>query len=313
VGVDNVNPVFLRGSQLELIARIAAIPVAVGIATQWELNTPMLIAGGLLIVLALFLSLTMPESGFTRVPGTERRNASLIGKVKTSTALISASPLLMTVFGIALFYGMTSEGVDRLWEAHFLRDLHLPVEPESISLGGGTLTMEPIVWFGLLRLVSTFVSLGASEVAHRRLDLNSDRLPYWLFTINMAQMASLVVLALAGGFWLGVAAFLVATALSRIYDPLSLGWLNRNIRSEVRATVLSMRSQADSLGQISGGPVIGAVGSLVSLRAALLATSAALLPALALYLRAFGIEKKSRGDDEVVEVAAASSGDGPAS
>jgi DHA3 family tetracycline resistance protein-like MFS transporter len=311
IGADKAAPLFVRGAQVELLARIGAIPVAVGIA-YWHLNAPILIAGALLIVLALALWTLMPETGFRRTPAALRQRFSLPRQVKTSAALVSASPLLLTIFGIALFYGMTSEGFDRLWTPHFLRDLGLPKSPGSISFGRWDLTLEPIVWFGFIRLVGTFLALGASEVARRRLDFSGDRVPHWLFAINVGQALSLVALALAGGFWVGVAALWGATTLSRVYDPLYLGWLNMNVRSEVRATVLSMSGQADAFGQIAGGPVIGAIGSAVSLRTALVATAGAMLPALGLYLRAFRLGP-AEVSEEVVGVAVASpEGDGVA-
>jgi DHA3 family tetracycline resistance protein-like MFS transporter len=212
------------------------------------------------------------------------------GTFRAGSSLVFASPLLMTVFGIALFYGMSSEGFDRLWEAHFIRDLGFPGSPSTIDLFSLHIDVKPVVWFGAIRMGATVVSLGVSELAHRRLDLNSHRtVSRWLFAINVTQMISIVALAVAAGFWGGVFAFWVIVTLSRVYDPLYLGWINQNIRSDVRATVLSMSSQADSLGQIAGGPVIGVAGSLVSLRAALGATAAALIPALLLYMRAFSL------------------------
>jgi hypothetical protein len=54
----------------------------------------------------------------------------------------------------------------------------------------------------------------------------------------------------------------------------------------VRATVISMGSQANALGQTAGGPVIGAVGTLAGIRAALALAGLILSPALALYGRA---------------------------
>jgi hypothetical protein len=63
--------------------------------------------------------------------------------------------------------------------------------------------------------------------------------------------------------------------------------LNQNIRSEVRATVLSMNGQADALGQVAGGPAIGAIGSAFSIRAALVLSGLLITPALALYTRTF--------------------------
>jgi MFS transporter, DHA3 family, tetracycline resistance protein len=54
----------------------------------------------------------------------------------------------------------------------------------------------------------------------------------------------------------------------------------------VRATVISITNQADAVGQWTGGPVLGAVGNVFGIRAALAAGAACLLPALALYGRA---------------------------
>ena len=65
---------------------------------------------------------------------------------------------------------------------------------------------------------------------------------------------------------------MVARLARRITDPLYLTWLNRNIEdSSVRATVTSMVNQTDAIGEVAGGPGVGAIGTVVSLRAALVA------------------------------------------
>jgi hypothetical protein len=58
------------------------------------------------------------------------------------------------------------------------------------------------------------------------------------------------------------------------------------IKPEVRATALSAMGQADSIGQIVGGPAVGAIGTAVSLRAALLTGAALQAPAVALVVSA---------------------------
>jgi DHA3 family tetracycline resistance protein-like MFS transporter len=69
--------------------------------------------------------------------------------------------------------------------------------------------------------------------------------------------------------------------------PIFSAWLNRSIEeSSVRATVISITNQADAVGQWTGGPALGGVGSVFGIRAALVAGAACLLPALALYRRA---------------------------
>jgi DHA3 family tetracycline resistance protein-like MFS transporter len=65
-----------------------------------------------------------------------------------------------------------------------------------------------------------------------------------------------------------------------------MAWVNQRLDSQVRATVISMSSQVDALGQIIGGPIVGAIGTLVSLRAALLSSAAILSPVLILFSRA---------------------------
>jgi DHA3 family tetracycline resistance protein-like MFS transporter len=304
VGVQEAGRVYLRAAQFELFARVAAILIAVVIATQ-DLNLPILIAGALYIVLALVLLVVMPEHSFQRSTATDRPWTSMAGTFRAGRGALLASPLLMTLFGIALFYGMSSEGFDRLWEAHFLRDIGFPQSPTRWEFAGLALDFEPVVWFGAIRIGVTVISIGATEVANRRIDLNNERdVSRMLFLINIAQLLSVLLLAFAVNFWVGVAAFSTAVALSRVYDPLYLAWVNQHIKSDVRATVLSMKSQADSLGQIAGGPPIGLVASLATIRAALAVTAMALVPALLLYLRAFRLGEKSHeelGADSPVE------------
>jgi hypothetical protein len=40
--------------------------------------------------------------------------------------LLRRRPVLLTILGIAAFFGMSSEGFDRLAPDHFLTDFHLP-------------------------------------------------------------------------------------------------------------------------------------------------------------------------------------------
>lgn len=73
-----------------------------------------------------------------------------------------------------------------------------------------------------------------------------------------------------------------------VIDPIYTTWLAQSIDPRVRATVISISGQADALGQVAGGPAIGAIGLARSLRAALVVAGAVLAPALLLYVRALG-------------------------
>ena len=58
-------------------------------------------------------------------------------------------------------------------------------------------------------------------------------------------------------------------------------------------------AQADALGQIAGGPVVGWIGTVRSLRAALVTTGLVLSPALLLFARALGQGKPGEMESPV--------------
>jgi hypothetical protein len=88
-------------------------------------------------------------------------------------------------------------------------------------------------------------------------------------------------MATAHAFAVVVAAYVAVSVLRPVLDPLLSGWMVTRIESSVRATALSAKDMFDSAGQIAGGPVFGVVGTLTSIRIALLAGAAALAPAAA--------------------------------
>ncbi len=140
------------------------------------------------------------------------------------------------------------------------------------------------MWFGILQVATNLATLLVAEVAVRRLDINDrSRMAPRLMVLNALIVGSVVTIGLAGSFWLVVGAFLVTAILKTLYGPIYRAWLNRHVSSRVRATVLSMNGQADALGQFVGGPATGVIGTLLSLRAALVASGSMLAPALPLY------------------------------
>jgi DHA3 family tetracycline resistance protein-like MFS transporter len=117
-----------------------------------------------------------------------------------------------------------------------------------------------------------------------------------LFWINSLQMLSILTVASTGSFAIAAAFICIAIALSEAYDPLHLAWLNQNVESRVRATVISMSSQMEAFGKTSAGPILGGVSSVLSLRSAMALSGLAIFPALLFYFRAFG-QGRSEGSE----------------
>jgi DHA3 family tetracycline resistance protein-like MFS transporter len=117
-----------------------------------------------------------------------------------------------------------------------------------------------------------------------------------LFIINALQIISMIIFGLAGNFMLALAAYWSVSILRQTNQPIYTAWLAQNIDAKVRATVISLSGQLDAIGQIAGGPVIGVIGTLVSIRAALVSAAALLSPVLLLFVRADSQGKKDEGD-----------------
>lgn len=112
------------------------------------------------------------------------------------------------------------------------------------------------------------LTLAASEVV-RRVDTSNQRiLVHALFVINALLVGSLLVFGLAGNFFFAVLAYWSIGAFRSMNRPIFTTWLAVHVDSKVRATVISMWGQVDALGQIAGGPPVGYIGTVVSLRSA---------------------------------------------
>ena len=277
IGEEQVGHAYLRGAQAGQLGTLIGALVSVALGSI-RLNVPIIAGGALFLALGCFLALTMPERGFRPTPRDERSSwQAMADTLKSSRTLFRRRPLLITFLAIAAIYGMASEGFDRLWQIHLLHDIGVPP----------LLGFSYVVWFGVISVVTMLLSILATEAVRRRLDLNHHRAVAWaLFAINALRIAAIIVFGLAGSFALALAAFWTTSVLRRTNVPIYTTWLTRSIDARVRATVLSMSSMADSIGQIAGGPVIGVVGSFISLPAAFVATGVVLGPALPLFTRA---------------------------
>jgi DHA3 family tetracycline resistance protein-like MFS transporter len=222
----------------------------------------------------------MPETGFRpRASETGQQARALLATVQSGARLIRGHRVLLLLCATTFFAGAAAEGFDRLWEAHFLRDVGLP------TLGG----LDQLWWFAVLAAGCTAAGFLASTFLVGPLTRASqETMAGLLFASTGIQTAALVAFGLAGSFAAGLAAFWIAVLARSIVYPVSMTWLNQSVEdSSVRATVISITSQSGAIGEVAGGPGVGAIGNAFSLRAALVAAGLLLTPAVALYARAF--------------------------
>lgn len=271
-GGPALQPAFLRGTQWKKIGELFAVPVSIALATI-AVPIPIIICGITQLCLALFLALVMPEAGFQPAQRGERQP---LRQLRAGLSLVRTRYILLLVMGITLFYGMYSEGFDRLWTRHLLDHFTLP------TIGA----LPIIIWWGVLRGVSSVLAIFLAEFTRRREHLSSGQWGIRLL-LGITVGISLGLFFYANIRWLALVllAYICIEALRALYVPLFLAWINRFIHSEVRATVISLIFQLDAVGQIAGGPWIGYVGLRASTRWAMSCSALLLLPAVWLYTR----------------------------
>jgi len=276
IGQARASAAFLRASQVAQITGFAGIFVSVALASI-SLQLAIVTGGLLLVALALALALFMPEDGFNRRPASEGQSwAAFFATFRAGVKLVRARRILMLIMLVTATHGAFTEGFDRLWIAHLVNQFTLP------PLG----RLHEIVWFGMISAVSVPLSLMATEVIRRRVNLSSSRaVAAILAAVYSMMIFSVLLFVLGERFELVLLGLWLTGALRTIRNPLMEAWMNQNTESNVRATVLSMQGQADAFGQIAGGPVVGVMALLRSVRFAIALSALMLTPILVVFNR----------------------------
>jgi DHA3 family tetracycline resistance protein-like MFS transporter len=255
----------------------------------------MILAGVGMILLAGALLVVMPERHMHVTPREERTTfGHMLHTAREGVQVARGRPVARTVILVMLIVGLASEAFDRLNTPSILNRFDFP------TVFG---TDDPVLWFGAASVVGTILGLMASEVLKRRNPeaLGAGTPARLLAILTGIQIGAVMVFAFAGSLWIAFAMLWLRGVTGTLIGPIQGAWLNRNLDSATRATVLSMTGQANAIGQVAGGPALGWVGSAVSIRAALLGSALVLTPILALYAR---VIPRDRGVPDPVPVVA---------
>lgn len=281
IGEEAAAPMYIRSTQITQMARMAGIPLAVALAF-WSLQAPLIFGGALSVLLALALTVTMTEHGYTPAAAGDRSTWGAMGStLRAGIGAVRGSSVLVAILLIQLCYGASSEAFDRLNSLLLI---------ETIGLPG---RFDDVVWFGVIGVVSLLGSVVATGLVGRATGGGATAVVRSLTVLTAILTAASLVFALTGNIWVALGALWLTAWVRVAINPLLLIWVNRGLDPRSRATVLSMVGQADALGQVGGGPVLGLLGTLRTVRTALVGVGVLLLPALGLYGR-----ELARGEDD---------------
>jgi DHA3 family tetracycline resistance protein-like MFS transporter len=277
-GNVETGTIYMRAAQWSWAAGALGIVASVPLAAWWGLQAPILAGGVGYGVTAAVLVFVMTEHNWKPAPREARSVIGAMGQtLRRAGATVRAVPALLTILAISFVAGAGSEAFDRLRELHILSNFAFPAAP----------SLAPIAWFALINLVSLLASVAAVQLARRRIDTESHLgAARTLLVLHVILIAMIVAFAAAVSFEMAALSYLVTRIVRRVALPIGAAWINLGLTSDVRATVHSMNAQADALGQIAGGPLLGWLAVAAgSTRPAMLAVAVILAPSLYLYLR----------------------------
>ena len=276
VGEEKANPLFMRAARAGLVASLIGMGATMLIGAN-NAAMPIIVGAIGVILIGIVLIFIMPETGFKPTPMENRSTwQHMWHTFNEGVKSVKARPRLMNILGVGFFYGLYSEGFDRLWVKHLLDTFQIPV------LFGG----NQVAFFSLLRFSAGLLTVFVMQLIEKRVDASSP------LSIGRAMMIVTGVIALGiVGFALSpllpltLGLYLTIYILRQVRIPLQTAWVNHKLDPQTRATVHSMTGQVDSIGQILGGGS-AFIARYLSVVAAITTSGILLGPALGLVRRA---------------------------
>jgi DHA3 family tetracycline resistance protein-like MFS transporter len=271
VGEEAANKLFLRGTQVGLFASLIGMGASMLVGAS-NVALPIQIGAIGVILIGITLLVVMPETGFHPTPREDRNTwQHMWHTFNQGLKAVRSRPRLMNIVFIGLFYGLYSEGFDRLWVKHLLDNFELPV-----FFGN-----NQVAFFAALRVAGAILTIIAVRFVEKRVDSTSSlAIGRALLIVTGTISVALIGFALSPWLALSLVLYLAVNVFRNVQGPLQTGWVNQKLDPQVRATVHSMFGQVDAIGQVMGGPVVAGIASLGSAVAALVTSGLLLTPAL---------------------------------
>ncbi|MCO8270667.1 MFS transporter [Actinoplanes sp. TRM 88003] len=277
INQDQVTSAFVRGGQIYQGGSLLGIVAAVGL-TAITPALPIVVGGIVTLALGVLLMIFMTENNWSPAPIGSWR--SMHRQVADGVRAVRHSAVLAGIVGATLFAGMSSEGFDRLSQPFLLP--HIGDHPVELVFGG-------------LAMIAALGSIVVTGMAGQWIDVvRPQRVGRVLAVIQALTAIGMISLGWAGHWWAAVGLYLGVRLLRDTAEPVLNVWLVSATAPQSRATVFSIVSQADALGQIAGGPPAGLVAQRRAIGAGISVAGLFVLPAVALF--ALAAKRSSQPD-----------------
>lgn len=229
-----------------------------------SLSVAIVTAGSMMLLLGVYVVAQFSERGFVATPKRRLRDTLALG-----FAAAKADRSIGLVLVVTLLVNGADEAFNRLFAKRLL-ELGLPEAP------------DPIVWLTLLGLITLAVGAIALRLVEQRLAGEPPLRGLYAAAVILG-VVGLILFGLAPNPMVAIAGVLVVHGIAwNLVRVIGVIWINRQVKSEVRATLQSFLSQAENVGEVTLGLGLGVLAnafgiSFAMFGAAVIAALAALL------------------------------------
>lgn len=258
---DLIDRVLVAQGRYDLAGAVTGIAVFGGFVWATSLAIAIVGAGVGMIALGVVVVARWPEQGFTpsRRAGSGRSAATAI--LRRGVTIARGDRVVVAVLVATLLVNGGAEGYGRLLQVRFLA-LGIPARA------------APIVFFAVIAVLSAGLGAVVLRIVEARIDGRSA--PRWTYVSACAVgTVGMIAFACAPNAQCAVVGSLLVAGIglpvSRIAATVIV---NRRTTSDARATVHSLLSQAENLGEIVCGSALAVVAGSTSTTVTLLAAAA---------------------------------------
>jgi MFS transporter, DHA3 family, tetracycline resistance protein len=264
-GVD-AGTALLKGQQSSFLGRLCGTWISV-MFSLISLPAVMMASGIGFMIFAFASASWMTEDGFHK----SNENRSMWTQFKSGWNMVRASKILLLILAVSVFYGFASEGFDRLWNKTILDIYKMPkVGPFGEDF-----------WWPVFSTGAIFGGMAVNAWVRKNVDLaNSKAIINVMLVLTTILIFTIVGFALATSFTVTLLLFIASRSIRRALEPILKTWTNLHAQPENRATILSFSAQSHSIGEIGGGPIVGAIGQYQSAKMAVVVAGILLAPVL---------------------------------
>ena len=278
---EAAEPIVIRRARIELLAVIVGAVLAMGLAAVFSLGVALVVLGSVLVARAISLVFTMPETGFERVRVNRAKQVTMI--LRQGARSVRRVRALRILFVATVFAGFGSEAVDRLFVRRFQ------------DLGSAAWGNREVLIVGVVLIVQMLAAALVMRVFRHR--WHGRNLVPALALLLAGTAIGVLLLAQVSVLWVAAIGLTLQGTMRAVSKPVVVVWANAYAEATSRATVHSFIGQAHSLGEISGGLVLGAIAAVYGLPTAL--TGSATLYGLAALV---AIRARNSRPEELVTV-----------